>query len=75
MTRVIVDSATRARLANARAAVELCDEAGNVLGQFIPVGEGSLTGPLVDVDELNRRERLGGGRPLPDILADLGSST
>ncbi len=77
MTRVIVDPATRAKLVNAHQPLELCDDSGKVLGQFIPVADDSRrlgTVPQVDDEELDRRERQGGGRPLAEILSNLGSN-
>jgi hypothetical protein len=77
MTRIVVDPATQAKLANAQVALELCDDSGKVLGQFIPacrLSDGEVSGPLVDVEELDRREKKGGGRLLRDILADLERS-
>jgi len=76
MTRVIVDPVTRAKLVNVRQPLELCDDSGNVLGQFIPVVDESGrpdSVPQVDDEELDRRERQGGGRPLAEILSNLGS--
>ena len=74
MTKLIVDPATRMKLAEARNALELCDDDGHVLGHFIPIASGSQrssTEPLVSNDELDRREREGGGRSLREILAEL----
>ena len=74
MTKVVVDRATSRKLIDMRQPIELCDDAGNVLGHFIPVLLASECGigPEVEEDELDRRERAGGGRPLSEILADLG---
>lgn len=74
MTRVIVDSATQSQLSNARQTLELCSAAGQVLGFFIPRIDPSNAAdsePQISEDELRRRERQGGGRPLAAILADL----
>jgi hypothetical protein len=74
MTRVIVDAVTRARLVNARDPLELCDDSGQVLGRFIPsvqLSQCADAGPQISEEELDRRERAGGGRPLSDILAAL----
>lgn len=75
MTKVIVDSATRDQLMHVQKPLELCDDAGRVLGHFIPAPDASQigTGPQVSEEELDRRERAGGGRQLAEILADLGS--
>ena len=74
MTKLIVDSATVAKLAEARNPLELCDDSGHILGHFIPVVDGSGISPLdpqISEEELDRREREGGGRALAEILADL----
>jgi hypothetical protein len=73
MTKVIVDPATEAKLAAARKTLEICNNRGRVLGHFVPnlnLGEVSME-PQISQEELDRRERAGGGRPLVDILADL----
>ena len=36
MTRVVIDSATVERLHGLSESMELCDEAGNVFGRFVP---------------------------------------
>ena len=70
MTRIVVDPATQSQLANARKTLEICDNRGHVLGHFIPILDSRME-PQVSEEELDRRERAGGGRPLADILADL----
>jgi hypothetical protein len=74
MNRVVVDPATLAKLRGARQTLDLCDDRGQVVGRFIPAVdpfEGADLQPQVSEEELDRRERVGGGRPLADILADL----
>ncbi len=74
MTRIVVDPETRAKLADARQALLLCDESGQVLGQFIPSRDQSgrqLMEPQIGEEEIERRLREGGGRALAEILADL----
>lgn len=74
MNRVIVDPVTQALLANARQRLELCDDAGRVLGYFIPVEERSPSKgrePQIGEEEIERRLRRGGGRTLAEILTDL----
>jgi len=56
------------------ARVEICDESGNVLGYFSPKGDRSLYEGIevpISEEELDRREKEGGGRTLAEILADL----
>lgn len=74
MNRVVVDPATLARLQHARQTLELCDDSGRVVGRFVPTVDHSECAelePRVSEEELDRRERAGGGRPLANILADL----
>jgi hypothetical protein len=74
MTRLIVDSATLTKLRDARQTLELCDDLGRVVGHFVPTldpSQCSTLEPQVSEEELDRRERFGGGRSLAEILADL----
>lgn len=74
MNRVIVDPATLVRLRDVQNTLELCDDFGQVVGHFVPVvapSERAGLEPRVSEEELDRRERVGGGRPLADILTDL----
>jgi hypothetical protein len=68
MNRVIVDPVTKAKLASVRQKSELCDDSGHILGHFIPLDRRE---PQINTEELERRERAGGGRTLAEILADL----
>lgn len=70
MPQVTLDSATAHQLRQARTAVELLDESGEVLGRFIPATDRPPE-PQITEEELLRREQLGRGRPLADILKDL----
>jgi hypothetical protein len=74
MTIVIADASVIAQLGGAQEPLELRAQDGRLLGHFIPLVGGSpdprLT-PQISEDELRRRERAGGGRPLVNILADL----
>jgi hypothetical protein len=73
MNYLTVDETTGLRLASEQHRAEIRDPTGRLLGYFLPVTE-EYDGPecpLTD-DELNQIEREGGGRPLSDILADLG---
>ena len=74
MTKVIVDPSTSAKLVDLQGPLELCDESGQILEQFIPAIDPSRQGALdpgISDEELDRREREEGGRPLVAILADL----
>ncbi len=60
MTRIVIDAATQAKLQHLSGVVELCDAAGQVLGQFVPAPDVPKLGPLVpqiSVEELRRREQ------------------
>jgi len=67
MPAVINDPATLETLRQARKMLELRDATGTVLGYFVP----ECTIPKISDEELERRKREGGGRPLKDILSDL----
>jgi len=74
MTKIVVDAQTLAKLSGACQTLELCDGEGRVVGHFIPTLDRSSDPsmePQITEEELQRRERQGGGRPLADILADL----
>jgi hypothetical protein len=74
MTRVIVDTTVRAQLDKIKEPAELCDEAGRVLGRYLPVLDATLYQRMevpISEEELDRREREAGGRSLAEILADL----
>ncbi len=78
MTRLIVDSATETKLLDAQRPLEICGQTGRVLGHFIPVLDAAQhpgMEPQISEEELQRREKLGGGRPLSAILADLEKRT
>lgn len=69
MNRLIVDPATREKLAAARQKLELCDDSGHVFGHFIPLENNKE--PRISAKEIERRLGCGGGRSLAEILADL----
>jgi len=74
MTRITLDSTMLAALSSVGQQVELCDTSGRLLGYFVPVVAATqyADSPCpVSEDELDRREREGGGRTLAEILADL----
>lgn len=74
MSPIIVDPATEARLVNLNTPVELCAASGRVLGRFLPAfnkEDWENLEPTISDEELERREREGGGRSLAEIWADL----
>lgn len=74
MTRVILDAASAARLSPFKEKVELCDEHGRKLGQFVPLTNRDLYEKVevpVGEEELKAAEQELGGRTLAEILADL----
>ena len=74
MVRVTIDDAFRSKLGGLDSPLELCDEAGHVVGHFIPQQDRSIyegvESPVSD-EELERRFREESGRPLEDIVRDL----
>lgn len=76
MVRYTLDSETCRRLGEATQTVELCDDAGRVIGVFLP--EVAVRGrppeglqlPLT-ADEIERRRAWRSGRTLDEILRDL----
>jgi hypothetical protein len=79
MTRLVVDAALSAKLAEAPGAVELCDPSGRFLGYFQPFyqpkdpEEARALTPFTD-EEIERRRKNRSGRPLREILDDLEKS-
>lgn len=74
MTKLIVDGLTLAKLGNLAQSLELCDHSGRTLGFFTPAEDRSLyvgVEPPISDDELEQRQRKGGGRTLDEIIADL----
>ena len=71
MTRITIDAATVAKLKDAREMVELRDEAGKIVGHFLPGpprdANGNIIIPLTD-EELAEASRQEGGRPLKEIV-------
>jgi hypothetical protein len=74
MTKITIDAATVAKLKDAREMVELRDEAGRIVGHFLPGpprdADGNIIVPFSE-EELERRSRESGGRPLKEIFDDL----
>jgi hypothetical protein len=74
MDSITVDDVTAALLQWFEQPVKIVDREGNWIGTFEPVDKTSLyrgvKTPLSEA-ELRRRAQQGGGRSLPEILADL----
>jgi hypothetical protein len=74
MTRVTLDSVTVAKLKDFREMVELRDEAGRVVGHFLPGPPRDANGNIIipiSEKELEEASKESGGRPLKEILDDL----
>ena len=74
MTRITIDADTVAKLKDVRNMVELRDEAGRIVGHFLPGPPRDANGQIIvpfSEEELERRSQERGGRPLKDILSDL----
>ena len=78
MTRIVVDASTQAALKNGTSPVEVCDEAGNVLGRvmtdasFERIAAKLLPLPTPEEIAEARREVLaGGGIPMKEFLSRL----
>ena len=77
MDKVILDEALKARLNGLDKPLELCDETGRALGQFVPQDFYSelivaWSKTLISGEEWERLEKQTGGRPLAEIWKDLG---
>lgn len=74
MTRITVDRETLSRLGPLDQPIEFCDETGHTLGFFRPLPDREAyrdLQPLISREEIDRRKKEQGGRPLADILRDL----
>ena len=71
MTKVVIDAVLRNKLGNLAEAKQFTDESGQLLGHFLPVAAAPRREPQISDEEIQRRLRQGGGRPLSEILADL----
>jgi hypothetical protein len=76
MSKVILDAATRARLNGLDQELELCDEAGNVIGYFLPPKEHerlmyAWAKSQVTDAELDAARREQGGMTTQELLAHL----
>ena len=80
MQQIKVDAAWAEKLATLKGEAVLVDEQGRVLGYFSPVEspadlEMMLLEPptsFEESEELRKRARINPGRPLKEILSDLG---
>jgi len=74
MSITVLDPSTVSQMKAVFVPAQLRDEKGTLLGYFHPVATPETVDqyecPLSE-EELDRREREGGGRPLADILSDL----
>ena len=76
MTKLTVDSDLRAKLGGFQDLVEFCDENGQVVGFFHPIGATAnapvrkTTSPIPN-DEIEAARQQKSGRPLTDIWTDL----
>jgi ATP-dependent RNA circularization protein (DNA/RNA ligase family) len=74
MSELILDSVTANKFREINERVEVCDEAGELIGYFVPRVDRrlyeSVEIPISD-EELRRRAQKRGGRTLAEILADL----
>ena len=79
MTRVVVDATFSSKLGHVDRLAEVCDETGRVLGYFHPLVQstesaaGKVRSPFSD-EEIHQRRQQDAGRPLGEILEDLGRS-
>jgi hypothetical protein len=82
MSRVTLDSGFRAKLKNLSEELELCDEAGHTVGRFLPEAMyrkllyalALAQRPVLSAEETRRRQSEPGGKPLAEILRQLGAS-
>ena len=79
MNKIVLDPELRAKLNGLNEQVELCDESGRAVGQFLPTAlyEELFYSALAaetshSKEELRRRHRETGGRPLADLWKRLG---
>ncbi len=74
MSVLVLDQSTIEKLKAVVVGVQIRGEQGNLIGYFHPVGSPEAVDQYecpVSEDELLRRARDGGGRPLRNILSDL----
>lgn len=74
MKSIVVDEAISTQLRQTNHTIDVRDDKGVLLGRFVPALDAETKAraqPGISEEELDRRQRAGGGRPLADILADL----
>jgi hypothetical protein len=74
MSGITIDADTVAKLKSVREMVELRDDAGRVVGHFLPGPPRDANGQIIvpiSEEELERRSQERGGRSLKDIMNDL----
>ena len=79
MEKVIVDADLRSRLHNLDSTLVLCDEAGQVLGHYVPAPDRlpwayDWARTAFTDDELERARQEPGGRTTAEVLERLGRS-
>lgn len=79
MSKVILDDTLRGKLNGLNEPLEICDETGRTVGQFLPqhVYQKLLYASVVtpySEEEMERRRREKGGRPLSEIWKRLEQS-
>ncbi len=82
MGRITLESGVRAKLRNLSEELELCDEAGQTMGRFLPEAVykkllyslALAQRPSLSAEEIERRKQESGGKPLAEILKQLGAS-
>ncbi len=77
MGKVVLDEALKSKLNGLNEPVEVCDEAGRTVGQFLPQGLYrdllvAWSKTWISDEELERLSQQQGGRPLAEIWKDLG---
>jgi hypothetical protein len=77
MTKLIVGNDVSDQLDALNSPVDLCDQSGRVLGQFIPAfgitaEQAAADGCPYSIEELRQSQRQTGGRSLAEIWRDLG---
>jgi hypothetical protein len=78
MTQITLDDDLKARLEGLKQTVEVRDEIGRTVGQFVPQDEYmkllyAWAKTAVTDEELEEARRSGPGRKLSEILKDLGA--